>query len=235
MINLLDVADRIDRAETALGAFDVLAGVAGTHGYGHSACMEIPKTNKLHPEALAIVKMPEDWVEHYVTQEFALIDPVFRRAASDVLPFTWAEASVHSTTAQRRIMNEATSFGLRSGLTIPIHGPAGYCAEVTFAGGKVDDDPRVLMSLRFLATVAHDRARLLVRRGWVEDLPSLTKRERDCLHWVAAGKSDWAIAQILNISETTVHWHVEGAKRKFGASTRIQAIVAAIRLGLLYP
>lgn len=197
--------------------------------------MEIPKATTLVPEALAIVNMPESWVEHYIAREFALIDPVFRRSVADVLPFTWAEASAQATKAQRLIMNEATAFGMRSGLTIPIHGPNGYCAEVTFAGGKVDDDPRVQMSLRFLATVAHDRARLLARRGWADDRPNLTNRERECLHWVAAGKSDWAISQILNISETTVHWRVEGAKRKFGASTRIQAIVAAIRLGLIFP
>jgi DNA-binding CsgD family transcriptional regulator len=50
---------------------------------------------------------------------------------------------------------------------------------------------------------------------------------------VAAGKSDWAIAQILGISRKTVNFHVENAKRKLGASTRVQAVLAAARTGAM--
>ncbi len=53
------------------------------------------------------------------------------------------------------------------------------------------------------------------------------------LSWVAAGKSDWAIGQILKISGKTVNFHVENAKRKFGVGTRIQAVVAAMRRGMI--
>jgi len=61
----------------------------------------------------------------------------------------------------------------------------------------------------------------------------VTVRESEVLAWVAAGKSDWAIGQILNISNKTVNFHVENAKRKFGVGTRVQAVIAAIRIGLL--
>ena len=53
------------------------------------------------------------------------------------------------------------------------------------------------------------------------------------LGWVAAGKSDWTIGRILNISGKTVNFHVENAKRKLGAGTRIQAVVTAMRNGLI--
>jgi len=53
------------------------------------------------------------------------------------------------------------------------------------------------------------------------------------LNFVAAGKSDWAIGRILKISDKTVNFHVENAKRKFGVGTRIQAVVAAMRNGLI--
>jgi DNA-binding CsgD family transcriptional regulator len=61
--------------------------------------------------------------------------------------------------------------------------------------------------------------------------PRVTERESQVLNWVAAGKSDWAIGQILNISGKTVNFHVENAKRKFGVGTRIQAVIAAMREG----
>ncbi len=61
----------------------------------------------------------------------------------------------------------------------------------------------------------------------------VTVRESEVLAWVAAGKSDWAIGRILNISGKTVNFHVENAKRKLGVGTRIQAVIAAMRIGLI--
>jgi DNA-binding CsgD family transcriptional regulator len=61
----------------------------------------------------------------------------------------------------------------------------------------------------------------------------LTPRELEVLRWVAAGKSDWQIGQILNISAKTANYHVENLKRKFGVSTRLQAIAEALRQGQL--
>lgn len=61
----------------------------------------------------------------------------------------------------------------------------------------------------------------------------VTPRETEILAWVAAGKSDWAIGRILKISGKTVNFHVENAKRKFGVGTRLQAVLVALRKGML--
>jgi DNA-binding CsgD family transcriptional regulator len=61
----------------------------------------------------------------------------------------------------------------------------------------------------------------------------VTARESEVLAWIAAGKSDWAIGRILNISDKTVNFHVENAKRKLGAGTRVQAVIAAMRCGII--
>ena len=60
----------------------------------------------------------------------------------------------------------------------------------------------------------------------------LTDRERDSLAWVAEGKSDWEIAVILSLAESTVRFHVDNARRKLGAVNRTQAVarLAAARL-----
>lgn len=62
---------------------------------------------------------------------------------------------------------------------------------------------------------------------------AVTPRESEILGWVAAGKSDWEIGRILQISPKTVNYHVENAKRKLGVSTRTQAVVEATSQGLL--
>ena len=61
----------------------------------------------------------------------------------------------------------------------------------------------------------------------------VTPRETQILGWVAIGKSDWAIGRILKISDKTVNFHVENAKRKFGVGMRLQAVISAMRQGTL--
>jgi len=65
-----------------------------------------------------------------------------------------------------------------------------------------------------------------------EEEVRLTDRERDALAWVAEGKSDWEISVILGLSETTVRFHVDNARRKLGAVNRAQAVarLAAARM-----
>lgn len=81
-------------------------------------------------------------------------------------------------------------------------------------------------------TVFQQRPAVLVciSEQGVDDTLSLTARERDALSWVAEGKSDWEIAVILGLSETTVRFHVDNARKKLGAVNRAQA-VARLLLG----
>jgi len=71
------------------------------------------------------------------------------------------------------------------------------------------------------------------RRGASPARARVTQREGEILGWVAVGKSDWAIGRILKISDKTVNFHVENAKRKLGVGTRIQAVIAAMRGGII--
>jgi DNA-binding CsgD family transcriptional regulator len=52
----------------------------------------------------------------------------------------------------------------------------------------------------------------------------LTPRERDVLHWLAAGKTDRDIATILGISPRTVHKHLQRIYEKLGVENRTAAV-----------
>jgi DNA-binding CsgD family transcriptional regulator len=58
----------------------------------------------------------------------------------------------------------------------------------------------------------------------------LTARERDVLHWLAAGKTDRDIAAILCISPRTVHKHLQRIYDKLGVETRTAAVMRALAL-----
>lgn len=69
--------------------------------------------------------------------------------------------------------------------------------------------------------------------GLEDDTPALSDRERDCLAFLADGRRDQEIADLLGITETTVRFHIDKARRKLGARNRTQAIARLANLRLL--
>jgi len=68
-----------------------------------------------------------------------------------------------------------------------------------------------------------------------QKLPSLSDREKEVLQWVGQGKNNWEISQILGISERTVKFHVGRVLEKMNVTSRTQAVVLAMEMGLLDP
>ncbi len=68
-------------------------------------------------------------------------------------------------------------------------------------------------------------------RGQPHDV--LTDREREILNLVAAGHSNREIAQILNISEHTVHNHRARLMEKLGVHNRLELLKYALRQGIV--
>ncbi|HZU66431.1 MAG TPA: response regulator transcription factor [Ktedonobacteraceae bacterium] len=61
----------------------------------------------------------------------------------------------------------------------------------------------------------------------------LTEREREVLQLLARGASNKEIMQTLQIAEATVKAHVRSILSKLGVQSRTQAILVAMRLGLV--
>ncbi len=63
--------------------------------------------------------------------------------------------------------------------------------------------------------------------------PEVSKRELSVLSYVAAGQSNKQIANLLGISQKTVRNHLSRIFHKLRASNRTEAVMKAMRLGLL--
>jgi LuxR family transcriptional activator of conjugal transfer of Ti plasmids len=61
----------------------------------------------------------------------------------------------------------------------------------------------------------------------------LTQRERQCLAWVARGKTVADTAILIGIAPRTVVFHLEKARQKLDASSIAQCVAEAMRRGLL--
>ena len=61
----------------------------------------------------------------------------------------------------------------------------------------------------------------------------LSNREREVLHWLTQGDSNQQISEHLYITVATVKAHLTSIFEKLKVTSRTQAIVAAVKLGLI--
>ena len=66
-------------------------------------------------------------------------------------------------------------------------------------------------------------------------LVDLNDREVETLTWAARGKTSAEIAQILGLSKRTVDFHIDRAREKLGAATRVEAAIKAATGRLIEP
>ncbi len=173
-------------------------------------------------------------MSHYDEKQYITSDPVVRELFVNYHPFLWSEVATRRAMCpiETQIMAECAETGMRQGFTVPIYQAGGYTGLVSLAGREPVVTEETRGALTLASIYLHNKLTTL-RRSEAQTRFDLTERELECLRWAAAGKSDWEIGQILLISAKTVNYHIENAKRKFGVATRVQAIVAALRLGRL--
>lgn len=173
---------------------------------------------------------PVSWTDHYFSHGYEGIDPVFTAAQAIGQPFHWGKdvATIELSVAQKRMFDEAAASGIRNGLTFPLACGSGSFAALTIVA---DEKPSAfkhrlethIAILRFMVIAFHSAVR---RKPWITqslDGVSLTRRELECLHWTALGKSTWEIGQIVGIRACTVTFHLENAKEKLGVRSVCQA------------
>jgi DNA-binding CsgD family transcriptional regulator len=104
---------------------------------------------------------------------------------------------------------------------------------VSIANHPIDDSFE-RNALQMVSLSTYQRCRELGRKSKTSFAPRLlTPREVDCMRWVFEGKSDRDLGEILEISHTTVKFHIEQVKKKLDVKTRTQAAATLVSLGYL--
>jgi len=179
---------------------------------------------------------PEDWQRFYEERTFIKIDPVLRCAAGSFRPFRWKELerTLRLTPQQVRFLRLGEEAGLHNGVGIPFNGPRSQIAGIALA---TSDKAADRMTNTDLISAYCNQFYVVFKRIVAPRIPTLpsmaylSARENEILRWVAIGKSDDQIADILTISTNTVNYHLRRIFLKFDVNSRIMAVVAAIASG----
>lgn len=233
-IDTFDFIDKLDGAREADDVHSLMATELENFGFTNFLITETPPPS-LGLDAFIILNgWSQSWFERYMERRFYRHDPMAKRTRETTVPFFWHEVSDASESREaQQIMDEAASCGLRQGFSVPIFGAAGEQSCVTMGGRQIDIPPRGRAALQLMSIFSYERARALkpqrVTSARKTASARLTAREQEVLKWVARGKTDWEIGEILKISGATSTVHMQNVCRKLGAVSRPQAVAAAIK------
>lgn len=170
----------------------------------------------------------------------AMRDPVLKAMRRLSVPFIYDRKTYEDANAGD-LWEEQAVYGYKTGIAVALHLPGNKhfllgMDRVRALPAKPERLTQLLAGLQLLAVHAQsagERLLLQPQQAQPAEGVAVTPREREILLWTMEGKSQWAVGQILGISENSVKFHLKNILRKLNSSSKHQAVLKAISLGLI--
>ncbi len=178
--------------------------------------------------------LPASWEQQY-RATLHRFDPLPQIAKQKLEAFVWpGQVEIEELGKQQKYFLElAEQHGVGRGIGVACFGPEG---RSSFLGAILDEDApmpddSMLFRIHTLGQNAFQRYCRIVPLA--EEPPALSNREMEVLQWMSQGKSNSVIADILEISPSSVDVYVRRIFSKLGVSDRTTAAVKAFTLGMI--
>ncbi len=189
-------------------------------------------------EFIAVDNTPSGYVDAFEDAGMARADPVMQHCKHHSVPIIWNQATYVAAGVGDKWDAQAR-FGYRTGIAMALHMPQGrhfflgVDRDQSLPGDRMELT-RIVADLQLFAVHAQEAAaRILTPAPAEPEHPNLTPREIETLRWTMDGKTAWEVGNILGISERTAVLHVNNATHKLGCVNKHQAVLKALRLGLI--
>lgn len=217
--------DEVVRFTQRLGFETVSAITIVDHGLGKSDFINVDNT-------------PESFSNVYCDPALQRRDPVMQHCKRQSVPIIWDQGT-YIDHGVPELWEHQASFGFRTGIAMALHLPDGKHFQFGVDRDQAlpadrDELQRLVADLQLFAVHAQDAAvRLLLPQAQQPERPGLTPRELEVLRWTMEGKTAWEVGAVLGITERTVVFHANNAMHKLDSINKQQAVLKALRLGLI--
>ncbi len=186
----------------------------------------------------SVTNAPSGYLEDFQDIASAKFDPVSQHCKRTSMPIVW-DQDTYVSRGRGDFWERQAIFGLRSGISVAFHLPRGRhflfgatSSERTCGSGR---------HVRELVADLHQYAAYAQAAAFDLCIPYesgsassvLAKGEVEALRWSADGLCDWEVGREMSISETEVTLRLRRAMSKLGCSSKYEAALRAIRLGLI--
>ena len=181
---------------------------------------------------------PAGFLEKLFDEKLIEVNPIADLANRTVDPFFWSDipGMMALLDHQEAFLGAFAEFAVGDGLAIQVFGPRSRNGTLNIGFGAAHPrlDDRRLKELQLAAQLSH-LAFIRMTPDFTSGEVALTPRERDVLEWIAQGKSNPVIAEILGISIHTVDTHIRRIFHKLGVNDRTTAAIKGLGAGLVEP
>lgn len=208
-------------------------------GFERISAMTVVDHPSGESEFITVDNTPQAYLARYKDLRNYKVDPVMQHCKRQAVPIVWSQQTYVSASLGEMWEIQA-EHGYSNGIALALHMPEGR----HFALGVVRDQSlphepaeltRMVADVQLFAVYAQEAAfRFLVSPAGQPDRPGLTPRELEGLKWTMEGKTAWEVGAILGISERTAVLHINNAMHKLGCVNKHQAVLKALRLGLIH-
>ncbi len=207
-------------------------------GFKTVSAMAVVDHKQAESEFHTVDNAPNEFIQTFKDVEIWQLDPVMQHCKRAAVPIIWDQGT-YVAGGQGNMWEHQAGFGYQTGVALALHLPDGR----HFSLGVERDRPlpkqpraitRIVAELQLFAVHAQDAAfRIFAPPASRPSGPALTPRELEALRWTMEGKTAWEVGTIMNITERTAVLHLQNSMHKLGCVNKHQAVLKALRLGLL--
>ncbi|GGY81928.1 autoinducer binding domain-containing protein [Pseudoduganella plicata] len=189
----------------------------------------------IRPAVSMISNYPESWRQRYLERNYLACDPTVAHGLTSQTALVWSDQVFAAAPA---LWDDARDHGLRVGVAQSSYNARGVAGLLTVSRSHEQLGEAELREhaahLWWLSQAALDAmSRVAPQSGRVEADICLTAREVEVLRWSADGKTASDIAEIIQITERTVGFHINNALLKLGTANKTAGVIKAALLRLL--
>lgn len=232
-----EIFGRIERARNLSALWSLMLRYFTEQGFQAIAYVLFDRARMGEAVALLEQGFPPEIVHAYAAMGYGQHDPTLRVVMATGRPDSPSRVTERFNLSPDEKRYKGMMAGLAAGdaLSLPLYGPHGRDAYAIL-GEPVDPDflrNARRTELHMVAQAAHLKGFSLSRRRKPLNGHGLSPREVEILRWVAQGKSNSVIADILTISPGTVDTYLRRIFEKLNVTDRTSAAVKGVSLGLI--
>ena len=209
------------------------------HGVCHFSYFHFPPIGAIDFDAVKVIVWlgyPVAWIKAYKETGYAFDDPIVERLLRENRP-VWTKKVLGAPGAspeEKAYLKLLIDCQVKDDLAVPVYGPGGRNGG--YGIGFEDDakslTPAQIDEIHWICQKAHLKYCELLDRK-MDHPPNLSARETEVLRFVAQGRSNSIIAEVMSVSTKTVETYLSRVFLKLDVGDRMTAALRAISLGMI--
>lgn len=218
----------IHGCETVDDVVLALTNYVSAYGFESVSITQLVSPARAGKKRIAISNWPEEFLKERIQKGTIVRDPIAQEALRSKTPFTWRDVRSRADKQGRKIIDQAMEVTSKDGLLVPIHPYDSIPGCVSLGTSKVDLSNQEISWIDVICVQAYMKIVEFLGPFPFDINVNLTGREIDVIHYAAAGKTNWEISRILNISEHTVRAYLQSAAVKLKTVSKTHTVALAI-------